>query len=570
MKKFCDISTRNELADFLGVPRKKLTHILYIKMVDSYYTTFEIPKKKGGVRRINAPTGNLKSVQKKLANALWKYQLEIWNEGNIKPNISHGFEKKKSIITNATIHRNKRYVLNIDLEKFFDSFHFGRVKGFFEKNRNFLLPGEVATAIAQLTCFNGVLPQGAPTSPILTNLICQILDYRLLKIAKKYKLDYTRYADDLTFSTNNKDFIEFKDEFLLEIQKEIEHAGFRINDNKTRLFYKDSRQTVTGLVVNKKINVGQEYYRATKAMAHALYTKGEFFINGSRGTIAQLEGRFSFINQLEWYNNKLNGQIHESGTLSGREKEFKRFLFYKYFYGCSTPVIVTEDKTDVVYLKSALKALYNEYPKLISRTSDAQFVFKVSFFNRTKRLQYFLDIRLDGADTMQNIYKYFVDGKAKENKRFPNYFKYFSKLGSKPGMPVILLFDNEMRSNRPLSKFLSEQKISEAQIQNLKANLYVKLLEKGNVFLLTNPLTRNKPECEIEDLFSDKALEHEIDGKTFCRSSSYDIQTHYGKEIFSKYVSDSYKSIDFSGFRPLLNALNTVVSNYESVTAEHD
>ena len=208
MKKFCDIQSRNELADYLSVPRNKLTHILYVKKPDSYYTTFEIPKRNGETRTICAPSGDLKTLQEKLSNMLWLYQKSIWEEKGIKPNISHAFEKEKSIITNAKIHRNKRFVLNLDLENFFDSFHFGRIQGYFEKNNSFKLPHDVAVVLAQLTCYQGRLPQGAPSSPIITNLICQPLDTYLLRIAKKYKLDYTRYADDLTFSTNDKHFVE--------------------------------------------------------------------------------------------------------------------------------------------------------------------------------------------------------------------------------------------------------------------------------------------------------------------------------------------------------------------------
>lgn len=89
------------------------------------------------------------------------------------------------------------------------------------KNKDFQLPKEVATIIAQLSCYMGHLPQGAPSSPIITNLICQILDMRLLKLAKKYKLDYTRYADDLTFSTNNSSFIESLSLFYDELSQEI-------------------------------------------------------------------------------------------------------------------------------------------------------------------------------------------------------------------------------------------------------------------------------------------------------------------------------------------------------------
>lgn len=118
MKKFCDIQSRNELANYLGIPRSKLTHILYVKKPDSYYTTFEIPKRNGDTRAICAPSGDLKVLQKKLSNILWLYQRNIWEENGIKPNISHGFEKEKSIITNARIHRNKRYVLNLDLAMF--------------------------------------------------------------------------------------------------------------------------------------------------------------------------------------------------------------------------------------------------------------------------------------------------------------------------------------------------------------------------------------------------------------------------------------------------------------------
>lgn len=133
MKKFCDIQSRNDLADCLGIPHRKLTHILYGKKPDSYYTTFEIPKRNGDPRTICAPSGDLKTLQVKLTNLLWSYQKSIWEEKGIKPNISHAFEKEKSIITNAKIHRNKRFVLNLDLENFFDSFHFGRVQGYFEK-----------------------------------------------------------------------------------------------------------------------------------------------------------------------------------------------------------------------------------------------------------------------------------------------------------------------------------------------------------------------------------------------------------------------------------------------------
>ena len=100
MERFNDIKTRNDLADFLKIPRSKLTHILYVVKPESYYETFEIPKKNGGCRKICAPSGDLRILQMKLANALWEYQKQLWEEKRITPNISHGFEKGKSIPEN--------------------------------------------------------------------------------------------------------------------------------------------------------------------------------------------------------------------------------------------------------------------------------------------------------------------------------------------------------------------------------------------------------------------------------------------------------------------------------------
>lgn len=462
MRNFNEIKSRENLAAFLGIPLSKFTYILYFKKVDSYYTSFEIPKKNGEKRLINAPQNDLKEIQKKLADSLWKSHKEYVKNNNIQTNVSHAFEKEKGIISNAKIHRNKRFVLNIDLENFFGSFHFGRVRGFFEKNKEFNLPVEVATIIAQLTCFQGCLPQGAPSSPIITNLISNILDMKLIKIARRYRLDYTRYADDMTFSTNDSKFMDVEKTFLDNVTREIEKCGFSINKNKTRLLFKDSRQEVTGLVVNKKINVNREYYKKTRAMADALYKKGEFVIDDHKGTIKQLEGRFSFINQLDYYNNKIDhDKKHSIRFLSSRGKQYQKFLFYKYFFANTKPLVVTEGKTDILYLKAALKKYYENYPQLITQKGDT-FEYKISFLRRTKRLKIFLGIQQDGADTMKSIYNFYAG-----TDNFPNLYGYFSKnsVVVKSANPVILIFDNEQKSEKPLKKFLDYVKIEEKPLQ---------------------------------------------------------------------------------------------------------
>lgn len=556
MREFDKIKTRNELADFLNVPRKQLSYVLYVKGIDNLYTTFEIRKKNGGIRKINAPLEELKNIQRKLSSALYKH---INNKRKKINNISHGFEKNKSIITNAKIHRNKMFILNIDLENFFESIHFGRVRGYFHKNNNFLLPIEVATVIGQLSCYNGKLPQGAPTSPIISNLVCEILDYRLLKIAKKYRLDYTRYADDLTFSTNNKKFIDFQTEFYNEISKEIKRAGFNINKEKKRLQYKDSRQVVTGLVVNEKINVVRNYYKETRAMANRLYKYGEFEVNGEPATINQLEGRFSFINQLTWYNNKIdNEKKHNFFNLNSRERQYQKFLFYKYFFANPKPLIVTEGKTDIVYLKAALKNLHKEYPALITKNSDGTFDFKVSFLNKTKRLRYFLGIVQDGADVLKNLYNFF-DSKMPG----PDYLGYFKSTSKNfPKSPVIFMFDNEMNSGKkkPIGKFLNHTKVDKLKIETLKKENMLNIID--NLFILTVPLVGGKSECDIEDLFDDSTLSHKINGKEFTKLDSYDSSKYYGKEMFSKYILKHYNDINFNEFRPVLNNINKIIDSY--------
>ena len=184
------------------------------------------------------------------------------------------------------------------------------------------------------------------------------MDMHLLTIAKHYKLTYTRYADDMTFSTNDKHFIEKYDSFYTDLSKEITKSGFQINQNKTHILFHNSRQEVTGLIVNSKINVNREYCKATHAMAHSLYINSEFEINGSTGTINQLEGRFAFIDQIQKYDNLHDNERHTVKTLNHREKKYQQFLFYKTFCINPKPLIITEGKTDILYLKSALRNMF--------------------------------------------------------------------------------------------------------------------------------------------------------------------------------------------------------------------
>lgn len=592
-----EIENKQEFFKEFNISKKSMTHLLYVKGPNNFYQSFEIPKKNGSLRKIDAPKGKLKYVQKRLAELLWINQVKVWKdkeksfEYNIYqknlysseryrvPMISHAFETNKSIITNSKIHRNKNYVLNIDLKDFFKSFHFGRVKGFFEKNKDFKVPTDVAITIAQLSCYKGVLPQGAPSSPIITNLICQIMDYKILRLAKKHKLDYTRYADDLTFSTNCHDIVNEYSSFLDELEKEVNKAGFKINEDKTRIQYNTSRQMVTGIIVNKKLGIPREYCKDTRAMADRLYKTGSFEINEKVGNMNQLNGRFAFINQLDKYNNKLENKIslaknsieHQKNLFkvekkgkkyatrvrqfNRREKEYQKFLFYKNFYGNEFPTIVTEGKTDVRYIKGALKSQYKFYPSLIEKDSITnEFHYKINFLNRSKCLRYFFDLELDGADSITKLYNFFSD---RDDNSYPNYLKEFkNKKYLWQSKPTIFLFDNEMINKKPLRKFINSSGIDKLKIDKLKKNLHVEIEE--NLYLATHNLIGTDTENELEDLFLSQTLSKVIDGKTFDKDGGEDF---YGKEIFSQYVLSNYVNIDFKNFAPLLNMLNSICSD---------
>lgn len=555
-----NIKTRNDFAKFIGVKLQTLTYLLYIKKIDNCYNTLEIPKKNGDTRTICVPNKNLKKVQKKLYNKLSTYYDEIKTQNNFTSKISHGFEKNRSIVTNAEVHKNKRYVVNLDLLDFFPSINFGRVRSYFIKNNYFEINDDIATILAQLTCYKGTLPQGAPTSPLIANMICNIMDIRILKIAKKYRLDYTRYADDLTFSTNNKYFLNDYDKFLEDIKNIIHRSGFELNSKKTRLLFSNSRQEVTGLVVNKKISVPKEYYKNTRAMAHSLYKNGYFLIDDEVGTIEQLEGRFSFINQINLYNidNKKKNMWH----LNSKEKQYQKFMIYKTFYANEKPLIITEGKTDVLYIKAALKKYYKYFPNLITKKDNGNFVFHVNFFKRKQKHSYYLNLVKDGADTIKNIYSNCYI-KTKNNKNITTVHDFKKLRGERETNPVILIFDNEMVSNkdRPLKKFLNEIKVNASQKDKLKENLYINICD--NLYLCTYQLN-NKEACEIEieDLFPADVLEHEINGRKFSKKDSTHDNGFYGKNEFSQYVYSNYESIDFSNFISLLSAINEIIELY--------
>ncbi|NVJ65365.1 MAG: RNA-directed DNA polymerase [Gammaproteobacteria bacterium] len=599
-----NIKTKRELAILLGVKPSFLTHTLYIRKPENCYSEFEIPKKKGGYRKIKAPNPQLKSLQSKLSvllldcmdiiksinfpNVISHKRLSVSrNHLKIKvpgsprkeSTLSHGFERNRSILTNAVMHTNQKNILNIDLKDYFDSFNFGRVRGFFIKNRNFQLHSDIATVIAQIACFEDKLPQGSPCSPVITNLITHSLDIRLASLSKKHSCTYTRYADDISISTRKKTFPakiakEVNGEYVLgkKLRQEIKRSGFKINNTKTRIQYKDSRQDVTGLVVNNKPNVKKEYWRTVRSQCHSLFHTGEFTQRNSdgeleEGNINRLEGKLNFIDQVDRYNRMrqkekinhlyaLSNYGHKmSPYWSGREKTFSRFIFYRLFYSNVKPTILCEGKTDNVYLKAAINELVKDYPKLASPpTKDERYNLLVRFVEHTKRTKFLLE--LSGGSS----YISFFIGNYKS--------RYGFYKAPKDNAPVILVLDNDSGFDcieKKINKIdsvqiypttLKKDKLREAEFIHITENLYIVL----------TPISATAKKTDMESLFDDKTRLIKYDNKCFNTIDKRDEDKDLSKDSFSRHVIKNQKtSINFDGYRPLLDRLNKVIEHYDKL-----
>lgn len=271
-EKFLSLETPRNLAELLEVDYgKHLTYHLYRTKKEGRYKSFKIKKKSGGWRTIRAPITHIKTIQSRLLIVLNAIYVA-------KPSV-HGFLKRRSILTNASAHSRPRFVLNVDLKDFFPSINFGRVRGLFMATP-YKLPAEVATVIAQICCHDNELPQGAPTSPVISNILCAKMDSNLQRLAREFNCFYSRYADDLTFSTRLAEFPKElanrkkdgdKQTVIVgpKLKKVIIENGFEINQLKVRLHFKYDRQEVTGLVVNEFTNVRRTYVRQIRAMLHS-------------------------------------------------------------------------------------------------------------------------------------------------------------------------------------------------------------------------------------------------------------------------------------------------------------
>jgi len=325
-KKFSELKSARDVAQILQVPYNYLIYYIYRTSENSKYQTFNLEKKSGGYRTIHSPNNSLEILQRKLSQILYSVY-------SPKPCV-HGFAANRSIVTNAKVHTKKKFVLNIDIKDFFDVINFGRVRGLFIA-KPYQLNEEVATILAQICCFQNKLPQGAPTSPIISNLVCARMDKELQKFAKENGIFYTRYADDITFSINREDlpvglvssYSKGFSKVILgdDLRSIIENNGFKINEAKVRLAYRTQRQEVTGLVVNKGVNVNRKYIRNLYGTLHAwekygLEEANKIYISKyAKKTLLPSDEKPSFLDSLR-------GKIEFIGSVRGKDDPLYRKL----------------------------------------------------------------------------------------------------------------------------------------------------------------------------------------------------------------------------------------------------
>jgi retron-type reverse transcriptase len=292
-----------ELAAALELDLKALRHLSIHSARDRtiHYVTFAIPKRRGGERLIMAPKRRLKAVQRKLDRLLVS-KLPV-------SEYAHGFRAGRSVRTNAEPHVGKSVVLRLDLKDFFPSIHVGRVRGLLI-SLGYGYP--VATTLATLmteaprqpvragdhTYYPPVgsraCPQGAPTSPGLSNAMVVKLDRRLAGLARKHGFDYTRYADDLTFSGQDEAAAHA---LRLSAGRVIAEEGFSVNADKTLLMRRGRAQRVTGVTVNRTLGLSRRERRALRAALHR-EAQQRAAGNADANWLARLRGKLAYLAML--------------------------------------------------------------------------------------------------------------------------------------------------------------------------------------------------------------------------------------------------------------------------------
>ncbi len=289
----------------LSLFNEKLTEKDYMRKLyaianqikDNYYI-YEIPKKSGGVRKIYAPNYTLKYIQKQIVrNLLQEQRISKY---------AKAYYKGATLKENAVIHQKKSVILKLDLQNFFESITFKQVY----EEVFYMYPENIRVLLTNLCLYDNRLPQGAPTSPYISNIVMREFDERIGKWCKDKKINYTRYSDDLTFSG----VFEPK-EIIKKVKEELYKRNLKLNKKKIHVIKNSMQQRVTGLVVNQKIQVAKSYRKEIRK---------EMYYIRKYGIKSHLEKINSSKNKEE-YINCLKGKINFVLMINKEDKEFQKY-----------------------------------------------------------------------------------------------------------------------------------------------------------------------------------------------------------------------------------------------------
>jgi retron-type reverse transcriptase len=254
---FLPLLGADDLAERLGCETIELRALA--AKTSRLYREIKMPRAGRAPRILHSPREPLRTVQRWiLKHILQTYQPHT---------AAHGFVQGRSIVSNAATHTGASILVAVDIADFFRSIGWKRVRKGFEKLG---YPYSVAVILANLCTRAGCLPQGAATSPALSNLVCETLDRRLAGLARSRGFHYSRYADDMTFSSNDSRLPAL----LPFIRQIVGEEGFEVRERKTRVARSGARQVVTGLVVNERVNLPRAHVRRLRAAAHRFATQG--------------------------------------------------------------------------------------------------------------------------------------------------------------------------------------------------------------------------------------------------------------------------------------------------------
>jgi RNA-directed DNA polymerase len=396
-----EFESENNLLAFLGSNPNEIKKIWWFQ--NRMYSLARIPKRGGGTRDLHVPNDRLKFLQRKIneiLNQIYKIRYPV-----------HGFAKGKSVKSNAESHLGRKHILNLDLKEFFTTITETRISGLLDSVG---VDPTVAKIVARICCLRGVLPQGAPTSPTFSNMICYRLDRDFIKFCKERHIKYTRYADDLSFSTYSEPGHFFvagaaisgkiqQEQINAEIVSIITRNGFTINKDKIRYLGPLSRRVVTGCVINEKVNVPRRFVRETRAI---IYCIEKFGVAAAEAKLHSITGGKASIQKVA------RGKIEWIGFVKGRNDPTYRRYANRYnacFSGSSIKILpsATEVRDRSIWI---VEYCYDDSKgNVCSEQGTAFFLDGVGLVTAYHCVENGKDIKVYHPDNVSNKYDVHID-----------------------------------------------------------------------------------------------------------------------------------------------------------------